>query len=270
MLMNNTTQRMKSMRNLFDLSGKTAIITGSTRGIGKAIAEAYAAHGAKVVISSRKADVCDQVAKDIQDAHGADAAFPFPCNISDTERMQAMVDACMDRWGKIDILVANAAINPTFGPSKDVDDEVFMKIMSSNVVAAHRLSHMVLPQMVARKEGVVIMVSSIAGVQGNPVIGAYGVSKAADMQLVRNLAVEYGPHGIRVNAIAPGLVKTDFARALWENPEILEQTTKTIPLRRIGEPEEIAGMAVYFASPAGSFTTGMSYVVDGGMTIAWS
>jgi NAD(P)-dependent dehydrogenase (short-subunit alcohol dehydrogenase family) len=252
---------------LFDLAGKVAIVTGSTRGIGEAIVRRFAEHGARVVVSSRKADACDQVAAAINADH-PDHALALPCNISDKAALQALVDATMAKWDKVDILVCNAAINPYFGPSKDLPDAALDKIMASNVKSNHWLAHMVLPQMVARHDGSIIIVSSIGGLRGSAVLGGYGLSKAADFQLARNLAVEYGQHNIRINCIAPGLVKTDFAKALWDDPEILKRSTAHAPLRRIGEPDEIAGAAVFLASRAGAFMTGQQIVIDGGTTIA--
>jgi NAD(P)-dependent dehydrogenase (short-subunit alcohol dehydrogenase family) len=252
---------------LFDLTGKVAVVTGSTRGIGEAIVHRLAEHGAKVVVSSRKADACDKVAAAINAKHPGQA-LALPCNISDKAGLQALVDATNAHWGKIDVLICNAAVNPYFGPSKDLPDDALDKIMASNVKSNHWLSHMVLPQMVARRDGAIVIISSIGGLRGSSVLGAYCLSKAADFQLARNLAVEYGQHNIRVNCIAPGLIKTDFARALWEDPEILKRSTATAPLRRIGEPDEIAGAAVFLASPAGAFMTGQQIVIDGGTTIA--
>jgi NAD(P)-dependent dehydrogenase (short-subunit alcohol dehydrogenase family) len=252
---------------LFDLTGKVAVVTGSTRGIGEAIVHRLAEHGAKVVVSSRKADACDTVAAAINAKHPGQA-LALPCNISSKPALQALVDATNAHWGKIDVLVCNAAVNPYFGPSKDLPDDALDKIMSSNVKSNHWLAHMVLPQMVARQDGAIIIISSIGGIRGSAVLGAYCLSKAADFQLARNLAVEYGQHNVRINCIAPGLVKTDFARALWEDPEILKRSTATAPLRRIGEPDEIAGAAVFLASKAGAFMTGQQIVIDGGTTIA--
>ncbi len=255
--------------DLFDLTGKVAIVTGSSKGIGKAIAEAMAAHGAKVVISSRKADACEAVAAEINDsATGSGEACAIAANIGHKEELQNLVDKTRERWGKIDILVCNAAVNPYYGPSKDIPDSAFDKILSSNVKSNHWLCNMVLPEMVERNDGVVLIVSSIGGLRSSTVIGTYNISKAADFALVRNLAAEYGPNNIRVNAIAPGLIRTDFARALWENPKTLKAATATTPLRRIGEPEELAGVAVFLASKAGTFATGQNFIVDGGQTIA--
>ncbi|NIJ40809.1 NAD(P)-dependent dehydrogenase (short-subunit alcohol dehydrogenase family) [Parvibaculum indicum] len=253
--------------SLFDLTGKVAVVTGSTRGIGEAIVHRMAEQGAKVVVSSRKAEACEKVAADINAKHEG-AAIAVPCNISEKADLQRLVDTANETFGKIDILVCNAAVNPYFGPSKDIPDEAFDKIMDVNVRSNHWLCHMVLPQMVERKDGAVIIVSSIGGLKGSPILGAYCLSKAADFQLARNLAVEFGEHNIRANCIAPGLIKTDFARALWEDPDILKRSTAGAPLKRIGLPDEIAGAAVFLASPAGAFMTGQSVVVDGGATIA--
>jgi NAD(P)-dependent dehydrogenase (short-subunit alcohol dehydrogenase family) len=253
--------------SLFDLSGKVAVITGSSRGIGRAIAERMAQQGAKVVISSRKPESCEEVATAINAARGQGSAIAVPANISSKDELKHLVDATMKAFGKIDILVCNAASNPYYGPMSGIEDDQFRKILENNVIANHWLIQFVAPQMVERKDGAIIIVSSIGGLRGSPIIGAYNLSKAADFQLARNLAVEYGPHNVRVNCIAPGLIKTDFARALWENPDTLKRATSTTPLRRIGEPDEIAGAAIYLASKAGSFVTGQSIVVDGGVTI---
>ena len=256
--------------SMFDLTGKNAVITGSSKGIGRAIAEQMALHGANVVISSRKADACQEVADEINAKLGADApnrAVVIPAHIGDKDALQRLVDETHAQLGQIDVLVCNAAVNPYYGPSKDIPDSAFEKIMQCNVISNHWLCHMVLPEMEARGDGSVIIVSSVGGLHASTVIGAYNISKAADFQMVRNLAAEYGPKGIRVNAIAPGLIRTDFARALWENPATLERVTSTVPLRRIGEPEELGGMAVFLASRAGAYCTGQNWVVDGGSTI---
>ncbi|MEM6665947.1 MAG: SDR family oxidoreductase [Pseudomonadota bacterium] len=252
---------------LFDLSGKSAIITGSSRGIGKAIAEAFAAQGGKVTISSRKPGPCQEVAAALNDAHGEGTAIAVPANISEKDQLQAMVDATNQAFGKVDIVCCNAASNPYFGPMAGISDEQFEKILQNNIIANHWLIQMCAPQMRERKDGAIIIVSSIGGLRASPVIGAYNISKAADFQLARNLAEEFGPDNVRVNCIAPGLIKTDFARALWENPDILKQALHRTPLDRIGLPDEIAGAAVYLASPAGAYMTGQAMVVDGGATI---
>ncbi len=253
--------------SLFDLSGKTAIITGSSRGIGKAIAEQMAAHGAKVVISSRKIDACQEVADALNAKHGDGTAIAVACNISSKDELQNLVDETTKAFGDIHVLVCNAASNPYYGPMAEIDDGAFSKILHNNIVANNQLIAMVSPQMIARKDGVITIVSSIGGMKGSPIIGAYCISKAADFQLARNLAVEYGQDNVRVNCIAPGLIKTDFARALWENPDNLKRALVTTPMARIGEPDEIAGAAVFLASAAGQYMTGQQIVIDGGQTI---
>ena len=254
--------------SLFDMKGKVAVITGSTRGIGRAIAERMAEHGAKVVISSRKADVCDAVAKEINNKHGKGTAAAIPANISSREDLQHLVDESNHTFGKIDVLVCNAASNPYYGPLGLISDEQFRKILDNNIVANNWLISMVVPQMIERKDGSIIIVSSIGGLKGSTILGAYAISKAADMQLARNLACEYGKHNVRVNCIAPGLIKTDFAKALWDNPDNLKAATSRSPLLRIGTPDEIAGAAVFMGSKAGDFMTGQTMVIDGGATIS--
>ncbi|KCZ83207.1 short chain dehydrogenase/reductase family oxidoreductase [Hyphomonas adhaerens MHS-3] len=252
--------------SLFDLTGKVAVITGSSRGIGKAIAEAMADAGAKVTISSRKPGPCQEVANAINEKHGDGTAIAVPANISSKEDLQAMVDATNKAFGKIDICVCNAASNPYYGPMSGIEDDAFAKILQNNIISNNWLIQMCAPQMRERKDGAVIIVSSIGGLRGSPVIGAYNISKAADFQLARNLATEFGVDNIRVNCIAPGLIKTDFAKALWDNPDTLKRSLAGTPLKRIGEPEEIAGAAVYLASKAGAYMTGQMLVVDGGAT----
>ena len=254
--------------SLFDLTGKTAIITGSSRGIGRAIAEAYADAGARVVISSRKQPACEEVADAINAKHGDGTAIAIAASISEKDQLQRLVDETRAAFGQIDILVCNAASNPYFGPMEGISDEQFQKILTNNIMANNWLIQMVQGEMRARKDGAIVIISSIGGLHGSPVIGAYNVSKAADFQLARNLAVEYGPDNVRVNCIAPGLIKTDFARALWENPEILKVSLAGTPMGRIGMPEEIAGAAVFLASTAGAYVNGQNIVVDGGATIS--
>ncbi len=252
---------------LFDLGGQVALITGSSRGIGRAIAERLAEHGARVVISSRKAAPCAEVAAAINARHSAGRALAVPANISSREALQTLVDRTLAEFGRIDTLVCNAASNPYYGPMAGISDEQLRKILDNNIVSNHWLISMVAPQMIARRDGSIVIVSSIGGLRGSTVIGAYCISKAADMQLARNLAREFGPHNVRVNCIAPGLIRTDFARALWENPEALAARERETPLRRVGDPDEIAGAAVYLAAPASRFMTGQVLVIDGGVTI---
>ncbi|MFM8941309.1 MAG: SDR family oxidoreductase, partial [Phenylobacterium sp.] len=235
------------MGELFDLTGKVAIITGSSRGIGKAIAERMAEHGAKVVISSRKAGPCDEVAAAIN-ARWPGSAIAVPANISSKDDLSRLVDETRKAFGKVDILVCNAASNPYYGPMSGISDDAFRKILENNIIANNWLVNLVSPEMVGRKDGAIIIVSSIGGFRGTPVIGAYAISKAADMQMARNLAQELSPHNIRINCIAPGLVKTDFARALWDTPEAEVRSSAGTPLRRLGEPDDIAGAAVFLAS----------------------
>jgi NAD(P)-dependent dehydrogenase (short-subunit alcohol dehydrogenase family) len=199
---------------------------------------------------------------------GREAAISVPANIAAKESLQALVDATVAKWGQIDHLVCNAASNPYYGPQAGISDEQFTKILQNNIVSNHWLISMVAPAMRARKDGTITIVSSIGGLRGSTIIGAYCISKAADMQLARNLACEYGPDNVRVNCIAPGLIKTDFAKALWDDAETLKRSTATAPLKRIGVPDEIAGMAVFLAGKAGAFTTGQNFVIDGGVTAA--
>jgi NAD(P)-dependent dehydrogenase (short-subunit alcohol dehydrogenase family) len=252
----------------FDLAGKVAIVTGSSRGIGRAIAIRLAEHGAKVVISARKPDPCEEVASEIVRRHGEGRAISVPANISSKEELRRLVDNTNQRLGRVDVLICNAASNPYYGPLGGISDDQFRKILDNNIIANHWLISFVAPQMIERKEGSIVIVSSIGGLRGSPVIGAYNVSKAADFQLARNLAAEYGRHNVRVNCIAPGLVRTDFARALWENPAHLTAHNARVPLGRIGEPDEIAGAAVFLASKASAFMTGQAIIVDGGATIS--
>jgi NAD(P)-dependent dehydrogenase (short-subunit alcohol dehydrogenase family) len=250
--------------SLFDLTGKVAVVTGSTKGIGLAIAQRMAEHGAKVVISSRKADVCETVAAGIREKGGQ--AIAIPCHVAHKDQLQALVDGTIAQWGGIDILVGNAGVNPYFGPAAGMPDKAYERIMGANVRSNFWLCNMVAPHMAERGGGAIIIISSIGGLRGSSKLGVYAISKAADMQLVRNVAVEWGPKNVRANCIAPGLVRTDFARALWEDPVNYRKRTRDTPLQRIGEPDEIAGAAVFLASAAGSFTTGQTIVIDGGTT----
>jgi NAD(P)-dependent dehydrogenase (short-subunit alcohol dehydrogenase family) len=253
------------MTALFDLSGKVALITGATRGIGKSIAEELARAGAKVALCSRKAEACEQVRKEFE--KNRFDVLAQPCNVSRKEELQALVDATRARWGRLDIVVANAAANPYFGALTDIPDEAFDKIVTNNLKSVLWLAGMTLPGMAQKNGGSFIVVGSVAGIIANTVIGAYGMSKAADHHLVRNLAAEWGPKNVRVNAIAPGLIKTEFARALWEDRERVAERLRITPLRRLGEPQDIGGIAVFLASDAAAFITGQCIVADGGVTI---
>ncbi len=255
------------MSDLFDMTGKVAVITGSSRGIGRAIAEAMADHGARVVISSRNLDACEVVASAINARCGDGSATAIAASISSKDALQELVEQTEARVGPIDVLVCNAASNPYFGPMSGISDQQFRKIIDNNVLANHWLVQMVLPGMIERKDGAIIVVSSIGGLRGSAELGTYAISKAADIQLVRNLAVEVGRHNVRANAIAPGLIRTDFARALWDNPESAERFNTSHPMRRIGEAGELAGAAVFLASRAGSYVNGHTIVVDGGSTV---
>jgi len=250
---------------MFDMTEQVAIVTGSTKGIGKAIAVQMANAGAKVVISSRKADMCEQVAAEIHDAGGE--AIALPCNVSHRHLLEGLVEDTLNHWGRVDCLVCNAAVNPYYGPFLGISDEAFDKSIAVNVRSNMVLAELVTPQMRERKSGSIIIISSIAGLKGSDMLGTYAVTKAADMQIARNLALALGEDNIRVNCIAPGLVKTDFARALWEDPTRLENTLKTYPLGRLGEPDDIAGAAVFLASRAGAWMTGQTLVIDGGWSV---
>ncbi|MDB5363961.1 MAG: hdhA [Rhodospirillales bacterium] len=254
------------MSTPFDLSGKVAIVTGSSRGIGRSIAETMAGLGAKIVVSSRKAEACEAVAEAIRAKGGT--AMVIPCNISRKPEVEALVSQTKAAFGRIDILVCNAAINPVYGPMGTLTDEAFDKIMGANVKSNLWLCNLVMPGMAEAGGGAVVIVSSIAGLRGTEVIGAYGISKAADFALARNLALEWGPKNVRINCIAPGLINTDFAQALMADAKLLEDRNRHTPLRRVGLPDEIGGVAAFLASPASSYMTGQVVVVDGGVTIA--
>ncbi|MEM6438926.1 MAG: SDR family oxidoreductase [Pseudomonadota bacterium] len=248
----------------FDLTGKVAVITGASRGIGRAAAEAMAAKGAKVVISSRNLGPCEEVAAAIRDAGGE--AMAIQCSITHQDQIEGLIDKTEAEWGTVDAMVCNAAVNPYYGPLADLPDEVFDKIMRSNVRSNLWLAKRVKDGMAAKGGGSITIVSSIAGLRASPMIAAYGVSKAADIILAKNLAQEWGPEGIRVNCVAPGLIKTDFARALWEDETRVAERNAATPLRRIGEPHEIGGVVAFLASPAAAFMTGETLVADGGVT----
>ena len=254
--------------SLFNLKNKSILITGSSRGIGKSIAHHCALHGAKVIISSRKVDACEATANEINNNIGMDVAFPIAANISDEKQLELLVKNTRDKLGKIDVLICNAATNPFMGSMLDMPMEKFDKVMNNNIKSNQILCNHVLPEMIDREDGSIIIISSIAAIKGSPILGAYNISKAADVMIVKNIATEFGHKNIRANSIAPGLIKTDFAKALWENPDILKSVLGTTPMQRIGEPDEIAGVAVMLASDAGNYINGQTIVVDGGTTIS--
>jgi NAD(P)-dependent dehydrogenase (short-subunit alcohol dehydrogenase family) len=249
----------------FSLKGKTAIVTGSSRGIGRAIAVAYARAGARVVVTSRKLDACNAVVEQLR-GEGLEA-MAIACNISGKEQVAALVDQTEKAYGPVDVLVCNAAVNPYYGPMSGITDEAFSKVMDVNIRSNLWLVNRVAPGMAERGGGSIVIISSIAGLTGSRVLGAYAISKAADMQLARNLALEWGKQGVRTNCIAPGLIKTDFAKALWDNPKTLAAALASSPLNAIGDPEDIAGAALLLGSDAGRFITGTTIVIDGGATI---
>ncbi|KRP15221.1 MAG: short-chain dehydrogenase [SAR86 cluster bacterium BACL1 MAG-121128-bin56] len=253
--------------SLFNLKNKSFLITGSSRGIGKSIALNAAMEGAKVIISSRKIDACNKTADEINELIGSEVAFPIQANIADESQLINLVEETNKILGKIDVLICNAATNPFMGSMADIPSDAFDKIMNNNIKANHLLTNLVTPQMIDRKDGVIIIISSVGGTRGSDLIGTYNISKAADIQMVKNIAVEYGKFNIRANSIAPGLIRTDFAKGLWENPKIHDHYTKTHPMRRIGEPDEIAGTAIMLASKAGTYINGQTIIVDGGATI---
>ena len=249
----------------FRLDGQVALITGSSRGIGKAIAQQLARAGAKVVISSRKLDACEVVRDEIK-AEGHEA-IAVACNVGKRDELEALVARTLDTWGRIDVLVANAAVNPHYGPLATISEDAWNKVLGSNLTATLHLANRVLPQMAERGKGSMIVLSSVSAFLGTGLLGAYAVSKAAEAQLARNLAVEWGRKGIRVNAIAPGVIETDFAKALWENPKARRMIENGNCIGRLGQPEDVAGLAVFLASDAASFITGQTLLVDGGSTI---
>jgi NAD(P)-dependent dehydrogenase (short-subunit alcohol dehydrogenase family) len=252
----------------FDLTGKVALITGSSRGIGRAIAEELANLGAKVVISSRNQEACDVVAAEINARIGSLSAIAIAASISQKGALHRLVDRSISKLGKVDVLVCNAASNPYYGPMSGITDDQFLKILTNNIIATHWLIQMLAPAMMERREGSIIVVSSIGGFVGSKSIGAYNISKAADLQLIRNLAIEFGPYNVRINAIAPGVIRTDFAKALWEDPKAEAALSQATPLGRIGEPSEIAGAAAFLASKAAAYMTGQAIVIDGGMMVS--
>ncbi|MFZ1063688.1 MAG: SDR family oxidoreductase [Acidimicrobiales bacterium] len=250
---------------MFDLSEKVAVITGSSRGIGRSIAESMSHAGAKVVISSRKAEACEKIAAEINEKGGH--AISVPCNVGEPTQLQNLVDQTIETWGRLDILVCNAAVNPYFGPMETMPEDAYDRIMNCNVKSTFLLTRMAAPLMAKVGGGNIILISSIGGNQGSNTLAVYGISKAADSSMAKSLAIEWGSRGIRANCIAPGLIKTDMSRALWENEKLLKNVEEGTPVHRIGQPEDIGGVAVFLASKAAAYITGQTIVVDGGITI---
>ena len=254
---------------LFDLTGKVALLTGASKGMGKAMAEGLALHGAKVLISSRKLDQCQAAADEINKRCGAQRVFAAACNAGYKDQLQALVNTAHERLGSIDILIGNAGVNPFYGPMSKIPDEAFDKILSTNVKANHWLVQMVAPDMIAKGAGSIMITSSTGAFAPSLTLGTYNISKLAVIALVRNLAAELGPSGLRVNAICPGLIRTDFAQALWDNPAAEERANQQIPLRRLGEADDLTGLAVFLASDSSKYITGQALTVCGGANM-WS
>ena len=255
---------MATETTLFDLTGRVALLTGASRGMGLSMAQALAEHGARVVVSSRKIEQCETAIAQVNDRCGAGSAIAVACNVGYKEQLEALVAETRSRLGPIDILVANAGVNPFYGPMSEIPDSAFDKIMETNVRSNHWLCRMVAPDMVEKGAGSMMITASTGAFSASANLGTYGISKLADIALVRNLALEYGPSGVRVNAICPGIVKTDFARALWDNPEAQRHAESNTPLRRLGEPEDLQGIAVFLAADASAFITGQAIAVCGG------
>ena len=254
---------------LFDLTGKVVLTTGTSKGMGRAMVQAMADHGATVIVSSRKIDQCEEVADEIRSKHGADRAHAIACNIAHKEALAELVAKTREVAGPIDVVCGNAGVNVAYGPMSEISDEAYDRIMNSNVRSNHWLAQMALPDMIEKGAGSMMFTSSIGAFRASPVLGTYSISKLALIALVRNLALENGPKGVRVNAICPGLIRTDFAKALWENPAAEKRVNEETPLRRLGEPDDLAGAAVYLASEASKFVTGQALTVCGGHAM-WS
>jgi len=250
---------------MHDLSGRTALVTGATRGIGRAIAQALATAGAHVIISSRKEVAVQQVVQSLVDA--GYSAEGIPSNVGRLDELHALADRALAGSRAVDILVNNAAANPVYGPVEHTSPEAFAKIMDVNLRAPFELAKRLLPGMITRGGGAVVNLSSIGGISPEANLGIYSVSKAAIISLTQVMAREWGQYNVRANAICPGLIKTDFSQALWGNAEVLQRTLATQPLPRMGQPDDVAGLALFLASEASSFCTGGVYMVDGGYTI---
>ncbi len=249
--------------SLFDLTGKVALLTGASKGMGLAMATALADHGATVVISARKQDQLDAAAAEINE-RGKGKAHAVSCNVGHKDQLQALVDKTHELAGPIDIVIGNAGVNPYYGPTSEIPDDAYQKTMSANVQSNLWLAQMVVPDMIENGSGSIAFTSSVGAFKPSVKLGTYGMSKLALIGLVRNLAAEFGPKGIRFNAICPGLVRTEFARELWDNPEVEKRIKEDIPLRRLGEPDDFAGLAVFLASDASKYMTGQALTVCGG------
>ena len=255
---------MSVTTDLFDLTGQVALITGASKGMGRCMAIGLAKHGSKVVVSSRKLDQCEAVVAEINEMCGEERAIAVACNVGYKDQLENLVNETRERLGPIDTLVANAGVNPFYGSMSEIPDEAFDKIMGTNVRSNHWLCQMVAPDMLEKGRGSIMITSSTGAFAGSETIGTYNISKVADIGLVRNLALEWGPKGIRVNAICPGLIRTDFAKALWDNPEAAQRVTEQTPLRRFGEAEDFEGIVVYLASDASAYMTGQAITICGG------
>jgi NAD(P)-dependent dehydrogenase (short-subunit alcohol dehydrogenase family) len=251
--------------HLFSLAGKTALISGATRGIGLAIARAYGQAGARLVITSERLDDCQRVAASLMD-EGMDV-FSIKADLGRKSEVDALAAGVLEHFGGLDVLVCNAGVAPHLGPLATADESAWQTTLDVNLRSAVWLTTALVPSMAARGGGSVVLMASIAGVRGNKSLGLYGLSKAALAQLARNLAVEWGPANVRFNAISPGVIQTDFARPLTDSPELIEKRLALTPLRRVGTPDEIAGVALLLATPAGGFMTGQNIIVDGGTTM---
>ena len=254
---------------MFDLTGRVVLTTGTSKGMGKAMVEAFADHGATVIVSSRKLDPCAEVADGINAKHGAGRAHAIACNIGHKEALQELVAKTHEAAGPIDVVCGNAGVNVAYGSMSEITDEQYDRIMENNVRSNHWLAQMVLPDMIEKGAGSMMFTSSIGAFKPSDKLGTYGISKLALIALIRNLAMENGPKGVRFNAICPGLIKTDFARALWEDPSAEKRVNEQTPLRRLGEPEDLAGTAVFLASDASRYITGQALTVCGGISM-WS